>query len=96
MIFSHTEDEEMYELNRKSRPDFLIISSSSPSLQILATLVGSTSARSEHKEELTALKEQLKELNMMDEFAKYAKIQRKINKLTESISSESMTFRLID
>lgn len=37
------------------------------------------------KEQLTQLRSDIKTVNMVDEFAKYAKIQRKINKLSDEL-----------
>ena len=41
------------------------------------------------RQQLAALKAQLKEINMMDQFAKHAKVQRKINKIQDELSDKS-------
>lgn len=41
------------------------------------------------REQLAVLKAQLREVNMMDQFAKHAKIQRKINKIQDELSDKS-------
>lgn len=41
---------------------------------------------------MTVLKNQLRDINMMDQFAKHAKIQRKINKIQDELSDGSEWF----
>ena len=41
------------------------------------------------KKQIGELKKEQDAINMMDEFAKHAKIQRKINKFTEELKSSS-------
>lgn len=59
-------------------------------VQQLTRLAGSQSSDQMKKQkELSELQKQLNSMSMVDQFAKYAKIQRQINKITDELKSQS-------
>ena len=56
----------------------------------MTVIVSSTSEDTTKREELKELKGQLNKLNMVNEFAQYARLERRINAVTEDIKSNCM------
>lgn len=62
--------------------------------QVVALLVQETENERGLKENLRQLYVEIKTINMMDEFAKYAKTERRINKLKEELKDYCKKFHM--
>ena len=57
--------------------------------QIVRLVVQQKGDEEKLRQEIRSLREQLQSINMVDEFAKYAKVERRINRATDELNKYS-------
>lgn len=65
---------------------------SCPLLQMSRVLQKDAEQESQMRAEIQDMKQELSTVNMMDEFARYARLERKINKMTDKLKTHGIGF----
>ena len=67
----------------------------SPFFKLVNIFIWDSQVETSLKRQVSDLKEELSQISMTDEFAKYSKIKRKLNKATDELSSKSSSVNML-
>lgn len=87
-----TADRMVEEVGENECPAWQGTDASCPPRQMSRMLQKDAEQESHMRAEIQNMKQELSTVNMMDEFARYARLERKINKMTDKLKTHGTVF----